>query len=101
MIYGNNFDTKNNKQFLEFFIKNNQNKRDDKLSDVKRQFKEYGKIGKDNFENTFYKYDYNHQRSIKYTGDKQVEKGRKAFKTSRFKTDLPHLKKDQQMIKII
>ena len=101
MIYGNNFDTKNNKQFLEFFIKNNQNKRDDKLSDVKKELKQFGRVGNDIFENTFYKYDYNHQRSIKYTGDKQIEKGRKAFKTSRFKTDLPHLKKDQQMIKII
>ena len=101
MIYGNNFDIKDNKRF-ESFVKNNRTYRDDKLENLKKEFKIFGKIGNDNFEDKIYKFDYNNQNKIKYKGDKQIlEKGRNAFVTSRFKTDLPHFKTDLRKVRII
>jgi len=85
---------------LEYFEDKRVNAKNEVFQSVKKPYKDFGKLGNDIMLNT-YKLPYNNQRKVKYDGDKQVDKGRKAFVYSRFKTDLPHLKKDQKIIRII
>lgn len=86
---------------LEYFEDKRINSKTETFESIKKPYKDYGKLGKDIMLNT-YKLPYNNnKRQVKYEGDKQIDKGRRKFETSRFKTDLPHIKKDQKMIRII
>lgn len=85
---------------LEYFEDKRKNGKTESFQSISKNYKDYGKLGTDILLNT-YKLPYNNERKVTYKGDKQIDKGRRKFQTSRLKTDLPHLKKDQKMIRII